>query len=326
MSLGGDDDGAPQQVARTDNSPWSGQQSYLTKGFERAEDLLQGDKPQFFPNATYVPFSNQTETALQAQEQRAMSGSPINAAAKNQLMSTLGGSYMPSSAGLGGQPSQGSAPMPGGPLPVGGEEYDSGLSISGTSGGGGNPAYDAMVQRAIRPMADQYNQTVMPSISQRFESAGRSNSGIAETAARKAAADTFMRGIGDVSASLAYPTYEAERGRQFQAAALAPQLAQTDYQDIAQLGQVGAMREGKGIEQLQDQMSRFNFEQNVDAQKLRDYMTAVAGGQFGGSSSTTAPISRGNPWLTGLGAAGTTAGIAGSLFGQGGVFPGFKFS
>lgn len=358
--------GGGTQTTTTNNTPWDNQKPFLQFGFDEAKGQYQADTPQFFPNATYVTPSPQTEAALNMQEARATQGSALNQAAQNQIMSTLGGSYMPTQGGnalsgyttvsppnpggggaaipgtggilnnpsIGGPSTGLPAPMqtgPGGTMTGGpnlgpsnyGPTAGQSMPAQGANVSGGNPAYDAMVQKALRPMVDQFTQTVMPAIGNRFTAAGRNNSGIAETAATKAAADTFMRGVGDTTAALAYPSYEAERGRQFQAASLAPQLAMTDYADIAQLGQVGALREGIAGQQLQDQMARWNFEQNLPDTKLRQYMTLVGGGQYGGSGVTTSPITGANPWLAGAGLLGTAAGAAGSLFGQNsGVFPG----
>ena len=73
--------------------PWSGQQPYISTGFQRAEQQL--DQPQqFFPNSTVVPFSPQTETALGAQENRALLGNPLNAQAQQQIGNTLSGQYL----------------------------------------------------------------------------------------------------------------------------------------------------------------------------------------------------------------------------------------
>src|SRR3990167_3877909 len=73
--------------------PWAGQQPFLTKGFERAQGFL--DQPmQFYPNGTVVPFSPQTEQALQQTENRAITGSPLQAAGGSMLQDTIGGSYL----------------------------------------------------------------------------------------------------------------------------------------------------------------------------------------------------------------------------------------
>jgi hypothetical protein len=41
---------------------------------------------------------------------------------------------------------------------------------------------------------------------------------------------------------------------------------------------------------LQDQVNRFNFEQNIEQQKLKDYLALVGGGTIG--SNTIQPVQR----------------------------------
>ena len=82
--------------------------------------------------------------------------------------------------------------------------------------------------------------------------------------------------------------------------------------DLQQLAAVGAAREGQSQAELQDQVNRFNFEQNIDQQKLRDYMALVGGGTVG--SSNVQPVFR-NPAASALGGALGGAQLASSLGG-----------
>lgn len=85
----------PTTVTQQSNTaPWSGQQPFLSFGFDEAKKLYQSDKPNYFPNSTVVPFSNQSETGMQQIEQRAMAGSPLNTGAKNLTQSTLNGDFL----------------------------------------------------------------------------------------------------------------------------------------------------------------------------------------------------------------------------------------
>lgn len=85
--------GRISQVTTTATTPWSGQQPYLKTGFQQAQQQL--DVPsEFYPESTVVPFSQQTEAGLQAQEQRALQGSPLTQAAQAETQRTLGGEYL----------------------------------------------------------------------------------------------------------------------------------------------------------------------------------------------------------------------------------------
>jgi hypothetical protein len=64
---------------------------YVTYGLEEAKRQYESPGSQFFPGQTYVSPSAATQTALQAAQQRAMSGSPIQAAAQQEYLSTVQG-------------------------------------------------------------------------------------------------------------------------------------------------------------------------------------------------------------------------------------------
>jgi hypothetical protein len=73
-------------------------QPYLKYGLEEAQRLYQAGGPQYYQGQTYVGPSAATQTGLQALEARAQAGSPLTAAAQNQLYGTIQGDY------LGGNP------------------------------------------------------------------------------------------------------------------------------------------------------------------------------------------------------------------------------
>jgi hypothetical protein len=73
---------------------------------------------------------------------------------------------------------------------------------------------------------------------------------------------------------------------------------------------------------LQDEMNRWNFGQNVDRQKLADFMNMVQGNYGGQSSSTqTGAQSYRNRWAGALGG-GMSGAAAGSAFGPYGTAAG----
>lgn len=91
---GGSSQPAGQVITQTNSEPWSGQQSYLSTGFERAQSDILNSPLEYYPNSTTIPFSPQTQTALDMQEARAVSGSPVNNAATQQLTDTASGAYI----------------------------------------------------------------------------------------------------------------------------------------------------------------------------------------------------------------------------------------
>lgn len=268
-----------QNIVTQNRDPWSGQQPYLTAGFERSKGFL--DQPnQFYPNSTVVPFSGQTEQALQQTENRALTGSPLQQSAGSMLQDTVGGGYL----------------------------------------GVGNPYLQNAFNAAARPITQQYQNVVLPGVNSSFSKGGRYASN-AHQNSLGLANEGLARSLSDMGGAMAFKNYEGERQNQLQAGLAAPQFAASDYADIGQLANVGQTREAQAKSTLQEDINRFMFAQQAPKDSLAQYMAQVAGGQYGGTSTQTQPIYS-NPFMQGLGALGTGAGIMGSLFGQGGVWPG----
>lgn len=181
----------------------------------------------------------------------------------------------------------------------------------------GNPYFQQAVAAATRPMTESFQQDILPGIASSFSGSGRYGSGAQANMTNRAASE-LSRNIGDVSGSMAAAMYNQERNRQMLAGQLAPGLAQMDYADIGQLKQAGAEREGMAGADLQEQISRFNQEQQAPKDALANYMALIKGG-YGTQGQTTTPIYRNKPAeYVGLGA--TAASAAGSLFGGGGLW------
>ena len=64
---------------------------FVKYGLEEAKALYQTDTPSYYPYQTYVSPSQQTQSALQAAQQRALAGSPLIPAAQQQQLSTIQG-------------------------------------------------------------------------------------------------------------------------------------------------------------------------------------------------------------------------------------------
>jgi hypothetical protein len=58
---------------------------------QEAKGLYQQAGPQYYPSATYIPASTQTQSALQSAEQRALAGSPLVPAAQAQQLNVIQG-------------------------------------------------------------------------------------------------------------------------------------------------------------------------------------------------------------------------------------------
>lgn len=98
---GGGDSGGGSTTTVQKSDPWEGQQSYLKEGFKKAQDLyMKQAAPAYYPGDTVVPFSPETNAALNLTTQRALSGSPLQSAANSQLTGTLNGDYLHGGGGF----------------------------------------------------------------------------------------------------------------------------------------------------------------------------------------------------------------------------------
>jgi hypothetical protein len=201
-----------------------------------AQNLYQGGGPQV------VPFSPQTQQAMQLAQQRATQGSPVNQAANQYATNTLNG-----------------------------------------QGFMGNPYLDQMFNRAAGAVTNQVQSNF-----------GRSGRNVSGPDAAGFASDRY----NDLATQIYGGNYEAERARQQQLVPYAGQLAGQDYQDIAQLAQVGAGHEALAQEY-----------QNQPGLNLDQYFARLSGVP-GGYGSMNTPTSR-NPLAGALGGA-----TLGSFFNQ----------
>ena len=181
-----------------------------------------------------------------------------------------------------------------------------------------NPYLNTAIDAATRPMIDNFKNNVFPAIQSGFAGHGRYGSGAMGQVATNAAND-LNRQIGDVAGAMSYKGYDDERQRMLQAGTLAPTYAANDYQDIGQLAQAGQVREAQAGAQLQDDINRFYQEQQGPKDALSQYMALVSGGNFSNQTSQQPIYS--NPLGNALGMGATAAGIAGTLFGQNGIWP-----
>jgi len=83
-----------QQASTYTTEPSEFTRPYYEEALQQAQQLYQSDVPQYFPAATYVPFSGETEAALQLQTQRALAGSPLLGASQAEVNKILSGQYL----------------------------------------------------------------------------------------------------------------------------------------------------------------------------------------------------------------------------------------
>lgn len=105
--------------------------------------------------------------------------------------------------------------------------------------------------------------------------------------------------------------YANERAQQTSVLGMAPGIANQEYYDLAQLGQVGQTREDLTSRNIADQVARHDYAQNAPGMLLDQYIARLNNQPGGSATSTT-------PYFTNR-AAGT---LGGAALGQS-IYPGY---
>lgn len=98
MAKGGGQKSTGTQTIK--NEPASFVAPYYSQAAGEAANLYDTYRPEYFSGSSYVPFSPESEIALQAQTSRAMGGSPLTSAAQQQQEATIRGDYLSGSPQL----------------------------------------------------------------------------------------------------------------------------------------------------------------------------------------------------------------------------------
>jgi hypothetical protein len=242
---GGGSGGGGSQQSTTKNELDPTIKPYVEYGLGEAKGLYQTTTPEYFPGQTYVGPSAQTQTALQAAQNRAMAGNPLVPAAQQQQLGSIQGNYLSA----------------------------------------GNPYFTQALAGPTQQATQAYNDAIRQAQGS-ASMAGRYGSGVSADIQNRAA-NTLASTLANKYGDLAYQNYAGERAMQNQAVANAPSLAQADYADIAQLGNVGKTTEDYQKTALQADIDKFNFEQNKPYEKLSAYLKSVYGAPVGQVSTTT---------------------------------------
>src|SRR6056300_421920 len=156
---------------------------------------------------------------------------------------------------------------------------------------GANP----YLQAALRPAQQATQQAYYDAINEarsNLSMGGRYGSG-AQTELESRAQQNLANALSSQAGQLSYQNYATERGRQEAAAAGAPAMAASEYQDINQLLQTGQTKEAYEQAALEADVARFNFGQQKPYEKLSSYLGAVYGAPVPIQSTTTQETSGG---------------------------------
>lgn len=268
---------------KTNMGPWQPQQPYLTKAFSEAERLYDSYNPQYYEGSTVAGATPAMQQGWQQAIQRAQQGSPLVPAAQGMTLDTINGKYLDPSS---------------------------------------NPYLASTYGQAADQVTRNYQTATAPATSAAFAGAGRYGSG-----ARNQAVDQNQRALGASLNNLATQiyggNYQTERDRQMAAGGMAPGMVQAGYLEPSILSGIGAQQQQQNQNELNDQVARWNYNQQLPYNKLNSYLGAVSGnyGQSGTVEGKQTQMVNSSPLMQGLGGLLSLGSTVGSLAmpGLGGV-------
>jgi len=289
--------GSPERTTQTMEPP-SYLMPYLRQAADAAAFNFDNNPSSYFPGSTVVPFSPQTRQSL-GLLQNFQPSAAVNDTLNRQIQ-----------LGTAGTPTLSAA-------------ENSLMGLFRQRGGVGSE-----IDNVIEGVARDVTESVNDSVGSAFSRAGRFGSGQQTRVASREAADK----VGNFSSQLRFQDLQDVRRNQLQGVALTPQLQNTRMagllsasgaameQDelrrrrIEDLGRVGGTLEGQMGLELQDQIDRYNFQQNALTNDIARFTGLLSGSTTSGAGSVTGTARQGsNPLLSGLSVAGSGLGIASQL-------------
>lgn len=170
-------------------------------------------------------------------------------------------------------------------------------------GRGQNPELDNRFQLMSDRISEQYQRITAPGTASRFAAAGRSGSG-AHNAAVNLNEKNLGRALGETATNVYYGDYENRMRDRMQGLGLAPGVRGLEYGDLAATQGQAGIEENYLQRLVNDQINRFNFNQQEPESRLDRYQGRIISPQGMGTVTGTTPTG-GNAGLSaGLGAAG----------------------
>lgn len=175
-----------------------------------------------------------------------------------------------------------------------------------------NPNLRGAIDAAVRPITQNFQNTVLPGI--RGDSISTGNFGGSRQAIGEVnAADAYMRNVGDTSSKLVQNEYETNMNSQLKALGLLPQTLDAQTAAGRTTSAVGDVQNAYDQALRNQDVGNFNYDNNAQFLQSRDLL-ALLTGLPGGSNVSSANTSNSSPWLQSLAGAGSGASI-GSVFG-----------
>lgn len=267
--------GGGTQTSTTKSAPWKGQQKYLLKGFDKAEDMFN-KMPEYYPDETLAGF-DPTQTMAQNAIQGYTTG--------NRALGMQQGAESALNRSMGGYTG-----------------FDSGqtkdLMAGNVRTGVGTP-YSAMENALTQGVMGNLKGNILPGLRQQtttYQPGGGSRGNLVQN---KAIASAVKSGLTQPLAEMYGDAYQTAQGMRLPTAQLGigqQQFGQQQYPTTMQaplgmygaLGDVGSARRAMTQSGIDRNMARYQYEATAPQQALANYMNMVQG-NYGGQSTQTVP-------------------------------------
>lgn len=263
----------------TTTEPWSGAKPYYGDLYSAGKSAFDATKGKYWTGDFYSPQNAQQTGALSGTLGLAP-GQSAGAGAQRQLgLDTLNGKFL---------------------------SPDS------------NPFIRDAVAAAMRPVTDNFQQVVLPGISDAAEQGG-AYGGARMGLAQAVAAREYAQQQSDLASKIYYDNYIRERDRQYQAGGLLDEANTRELRPYQIMAQVGDAQQGFDQTVLDNARSKFNEQLSGPWAGLDRFSALLQGGSFNSQTGTrSAPTGGVGGALQGLmGGAMTGAGAGMSIGGLG---------
>lgn len=280
---------AGQTQSTTNNTPWAGQQPYLSQGMSDAYNWLSGGSlgngsgnPWSGPGGQIAPPTNLTPNGIASWMAQNQNAGEINAAARGP--GNYGGSFSAPEQNAQQAIIDMARSGANGMYPASAQSLTNFMNGSMLNS---NPYLDKMANAADNSIVRNYQTAVAPGVDSSMERFGRYGSGALDNAQSQSRQDLATQ-LGNVNAGIYGNAYQQGQQNMLQANAIAPQTANL----------------GLGLQQAQSAVGQ--QQRLLPLQRLQDYMGLIQG-NYGGTSTQSQPYFN-NPMGNAMG--GALAGFA----------------
>jgi len=253
-----------------------GQQPYLMKGMEGAEDLLKGGLPAYYEGKTLAGFDPAQTAAQQATLGYAMG--PRAAGMQRGAEGALGRSM----AGYTGFTPQQTSNL-----------------LAGNVDLGATSPFASTANALQQQVMGRLKGNILPGLRQQqvqYQPGGSSRAALQQN---KAITSAVQQGLTKPMADMYSQAYQQAQGMRMPAAGMGiqqQQFGQQQYPTIMgaplgmykAMGDVGAARRGMSQSVIDRDMQRYNYEQMAPYNALNQYMNTISG-NYGGTTTQTTP-------------------------------------